>query len=244
MTIPHIIGDDPHYLFISKPACYDSAEVSGGRPESVVSWLKKQFPEIGSYGYSASDHGLLNRLDYETSGLLIAAKSAEARDSFIELSKRGGITKRYQALVEGLIEKPLDISAHIGARGRSSQSVRTFTNPRKKDRALPAYTHCKPLAVSDVSDLSIIEVSITVGRRHQIRVHMAHAGHPLMGDTLYGSHRTLSELRGITHPSNFILHSVAIDWTHPVIKTRSSIECPLPEALINLRKNLAWRKLL
>lgn len=227
MSAPTIIQEDEHYLYINKPAGYDSASIPGGREASVAAWLKTNYPQYQHFGYSDHDNGLLNRLDFETSGLLVAAKTLEGRGGFLELTRRNGIIKQYLALVDNAFTSSMTIEGSIGSRGRNSKLVRVYLKPRKKDRALPATTVCRPFGIWKEKNVSLVEADIHLGRRHQIRAHLSHKGFSLVGDTLYGSTRTLNDL-DIEYPVSFMLHSCAISFHHPIEKRETRIVCPHP----------------
>ncbi len=161
---------------------------------------------------------LIHRIDQHTSGVLLVAKREEVRAAMGEMLERGGIAKAYEALLLGCPEwEEREEDAPLGpvldsrilhgvdrARGKAARSRFTVV------RRFPFATHAR--------------VSIETGRTHQIRVHAAHLGHPLLGDHLYGD--------GIPLPgfARFALHARSVRFVHPVTRAETLIEAPLPAA--------------
>lgn len=149
-----MVAETDHYAIVDKPALLDSQNSRADRP-SVVQWLEAK------YGFS----GLVHRLDFGTSGLLVCAKTATAAKNLTRLLQEGKIKRVYLAVVMGKIlpaqgswDEPLD-----------GQSARTHF------RVLERFNNA-----------SFVEVTLETGRKHQIRRHFAQAGYPLLGDHLYG----------------------------------------------------------
>ena len=160
----------------------------------------------------------LNRLDKGTSGLMCAAKHAHACQLLQRQLHTGGFVREYLAIVEGEIDGEFTINAPIAkAEEASVRRVVDFA------RGKPSVTHAR--AVSRGNGRTLLRLKLETGRTHQIRVHMAHIGHPVVGDFLYG--REEERL-----PGRFALHSahLALEWS----ETAFSFDAPLPEALRSL----------
>lgn len=239
---PTVLFEDDHFLFLDKPAGLDCAIQKEGRPFSVSRWLQEHRPELQPFGYRPDDFGLLNRIDAETSGVLVAGKTALARDGFLTLTKQGKIKKEYLALAESIITRPLSVSLSIGARSRTAHKVRAIPVPRKKDRALPARTDFLPLSHCAELRATLLQATIYQGRRHQIRAHAEASAFPLIGDILYGSTRQIPK-PGCAQPA-FLLHSFRVSFSSPITGTAVNVSAPLPDSLLALRKQFLWFDLL
>ena len=157
----------------------------------------------------------LNRLDKGTSGLMCAAKHAHACQLLQKELHTGGFCREYLAVVEGIVEGEFTVDAPITK--ADAASVRRVVD-RKRGR--PSVTHAR--AVAHGNGRTLLRLRLETGRTHQIRVHMAHIGHPVVGDFLYGR-------EDAALPGRFALHSayLALAWNGE----RMAWESPLPEEL-------------
>ena len=158
----------------------------------------------------------INRLDMDTSGLLVIAKNSHAQDDFTKQMKYNSIEKRYKALVKGIVEEDqFTINLPIGR-----------PDPQRVERGVmvdggyPSITHVKVLKRYD-KGYSLVELLLETGRTHQIRVHMSHIGHPVVGDHLYGGENPwLIERQA--------LHAYSLSFDHPVTRQRITTTADLP----------------
>lgn len=158
----------------------------------------------------------VNRLDMDTSGLLIVAKNAYVQNDIVQQMKQDHIAKEYTALVFGLIsEESGTIDLPIGHPDPDSP-CRCVT----PDGA-PSVTHYRVLERFEPAGYTLVRLRLETGRTHQIRVHMSHIGHPVAGDLLYGT--PCPELIG-----RQALHASSLTFRHPVTKKELHIEAPLP----------------
>jgi len=209
-----VIYEDAALLVIDKPA---GVAVHGGSGVSygVIESLRAARPQ-------AKLLELAHRLDRDTSGLLIVAKK---RSALVELHRRlreGAVEKVYVAVVKGVLKKPLEIREplhkYVSATGERRVSVGAGGRQ--------AVTRVKPLKASD--HYSVLEVRLLTGRTHQIRVHLAHAGHPVLGDDKYGDfplNRAVAKL-GVRR---LLLHARRLGFAHPVTGEGISLESKLPD---------------
>lgn len=215
-TIPlPVVYEDAALLVVDKPA---GAAVHGGSGVSygVIESLRAARPD-------AKFLELAHRLDRDTSGLLAIAKKRAALVELHRMLREGEIEKVYVAAVKGRwsggereIRAPLH--KHVTASGERRVSVQADGQA--------AATRVKPLAVSD--EFSLLEMRLLTGRTHQIRVHLAHAGHPILGDDKYGDfelNRSLAK-RGV---KRLLLHARRLALRHPLSGERLRFEAPLPE---------------
>jgi 23S rRNA pseudouridine1911/1915/1917 synthase len=150
---------------------------------TLVDWLTSHFKEIETVG-SIERPGIVHRLDKDSSGLLIIARTNYAHQIFTKLFKDRAIKKTYLALVEGHPEKSGTIDQPIG-RHQTHRLRMTTYGASSSVPTRHAITHYKVLEYFD--NYSLVEFKPETGRTHQIRVHAAFLGHPLVGDTLYAS---------------------------------------------------------
>lgn len=162
----------------------------------------------------------LNRLDKGTSGLMCAAKNAHAYQLMQKTLHTGDYLRQYLAVVCGRLEGSGVVDAPIAK--EDAASVRRVVDYEK---GKPAVTRWESQGI--FGDYSLVRLTLETGRTHQIRVHMAHLGHPVAGDFLYGT-----ELACL--PGRFALHSARIRLTHPMTGEVLEITSPLPEELQNL----------
>jgi 23S rRNA pseudouridine1911/1915/1917 synthase len=155
----------------------------------------------------------VNRLDKDTSGLLIVAKNQWAHEQFSRMQKERQLKRTYQAIVHGEVSQEKGtVDAPIGLRDDS-----IITREVRSD-GQTAVTHFEVLARG--GGISWLELTLETGRTHQIRVHMSHLGHPLLGDDLYGGSRELIGRQA--------LHAVKLSFTHPRCKRPVELAEPLP----------------
>lgn len=223
---------------IEKPRrCHSTALQNSPEHHSMAAALLAQFPELAEVSPKGrEDGGLVQRLDFETSGALLVARGPQIWQQLHQELKTGTIEKEYLVVVHGQVDAPIKSRGWIGSRGRSSKTVRFFFDkPPSKFRSLPAELSGLPLAVDAAHNRSLLLVAIEGGRRHQIRAQLAALGTPLVGDPLYGgSNADISE--------NFCLHAFRTTFTDPDTKNRITITAPIP-AYFPMFDNLDYQKL-
>lgn len=179
------------FIVINKPAgllVHGAKHIS---EESLVDELLKEFPEITKVGDDPDRPGLMHRLDKLASGLMVVARTQDSFDNLKKQFQKREVTKIYTALVFGKVIKDEDeIDFPID---RSAKGFKMAALPRSKDgvnneegrRAFSEFT-----VIQRFINYTLLQVKIKTGRTHQIRVHMAAYGHPLVGDDLYGTAKT------------------------------------------------------
>ncbi len=215
-TIPlPVVYEDAALLIVDKPA---GVAVHGGSGVSygVIESLRASRPE-------AKFLELAHRLDRDTSGLLAIAKKRAALVELHRMLREGEIEKVYVAVVKGrwsggAREIRVPLHKHVTASGERRVSVHA--------EGQAAVTRVRPLALSE--DFSLLELRLLTGRTHQIRVHLSHAGHPILGDDKYGDFELNRELarRGVTRLQ---LHARRLAMRHPLSGEQLQFEAPLPE---------------
>ena len=158
----------------------------------------------------------VNRLDLNTSGLIVFAKNEYIQESLIRQMKNNDFTKEYLAIVTGTLEnKKGKIDAPIS---RKENSIIERCVSEKGQRAITEYE-----VIKNSKDMSLVKCKLLTGRTHQIRVHMAYIGHPLLGDTLYGTESTLIKRQA--------LHCYKIAFIHPVSHKKLEFKIDMPKEL-------------
>ena len=216
-----VVYEDDDLIIIDKPAplaCQCSPKQSAGTLENRLAWRYRDDP-----GFVFRP---LNRLDRGTSGLMAAAKNAHACQRMQKQLHTAAFVREYLAVADGVMEGGGVIDLPIGKENAATvRRVVDFQNGK------PAVTH---YAVEDHGGgRTLVRLRLETGRTHQSRVHLAHLGHPVAGDFLYGTE--LAQL-----PGRFALHSARIGLDHPVTGARIELESPLPEAMRRLLSAGEW----
>ena len=174
--------------------------------------------------------GIVHRLDKDTSGLLIIAKNDQAHINMRKQIQDRKVIKKYIALVKGVIGEntaTIDMPIARSTKDRKKMAV----DPKGKE----AITHYKVLQRYD--KYTLLEIKIDTGRTHQIRVHMAYIGHPVVGDMQYSNGKNEFGIEGQ------MLHSKYLEFDHPITGKRLKLEAPLPEYFEQVLKELEGRQI-
>lgn len=206
-----ILFEDDHYLIINKPVGLISVPSSAHRGDTVASRVKHYYLE-NDYRHKVVH--VVTRLDRYTSGVMLIARNTLAHSMMGQLLEEQKLTKIYEAIVEGHLEQKAGwIDAPIA---RSPHSIiERMVAPEGKP-SLTQYEMMDKLQ----NKLSHVRLSLHTGRTHQIRVHMAHLGHPLVGDDLYGGSTELLDRQA--------LHCQQYVFEHPFTGERIEVSASLP----------------
>ena len=245
-----VVFEDAHLAVVNKPA---GMMVHAGAGQSddarsrgtLVNALLHRFKALSSTGGDLRP-GIVHRLDKDTSGLIVVAKNDAAHAALGELFSNRQISKTYIALVHGAIERQ---KGTITAAVSRDPMRRTRMTARPADNARSAVSHYEVIRRLDsrFGKFTLIKVRIETGRTHQIRVHMASIGHPVVGDTLYGAAGQLTDLvasqaapskaaRRNSEPERLrlgrnFLHAAQLAFVHPITDKPLQLEAPLPSEL-------------
>jgi 23S rRNA pseudouridine1911/1915/1917 synthase len=213
-----VIHEDEYLIAVNKPSGIAAVPLSPTEIGTVANAVVARYPECASIGRSPGDGGLLQRLDCETSGLLLVARSQAIHATMIHAGLRDEVEKTYLALVpnEGhpppkIIDVPLSSAGSRGHLTRTDQDGHA------------ALTQVRTIKTYD--EWQLVEATIHRGSRHQIRAHLASAGFPIAGDKLYNS------LNSPTDLDRLFLHAHKIEFIHPVSHQNLSLTAPLPPEL-------------
>ena len=223
-----IVFEDEHLLVIDKPAGLVVHPAAGNRDRTLVNALLHHCGASLSGIGGVARPGIVHRIDKDTSGLLVAAKTDVAHEGLAKQFAKHSIDRRYLAIVSGV---PRAAGGTIDAPlARSSANRKKIAVVKAKDdggRGRRAVTHWKRLAA--LRDAALVECRLETGRTHQVRVHMASIGHPLVGDSTYGgsgkTHRKILEELGFRRQA---LHATGLGFIHPISKHRLSFESGMP----------------
>ncbi len=230
-----VVYEDESLAVVNKPAGMSVHAGSGkddaGNRGTMVNALLHHFSKLSQIGGELRP-GIVHRLDKETSGLVIVAKSDLAHRKLAEQFSRREVKKTYLALVHGWMKQPGGtINAPI-----SRDLVRRSRMTTRRADGREAITHWKVKKQIEGSHgkFSLLEVKIETGRTHQIRAHLASIGHPVAGDTLYGAPRQQSYLGTTSEVASMernFLHAFELQFRHPISNRPLSFQQPLPAEL-------------
>jgi 23S rRNA pseudouridine1911/1915/1917 synthase len=222
-----VLYEDSGLLIVDKPAGVVVHPGSGRKMGTLAAGLLYRYPDLEGVG-QADRWGLVHRLDRDTSGALIVARTADTYESLSRMIRDRAVKRVYTTLVHGLFGSPTGmIDAPIGR--DPSRPTRRAVVPGGKD----ARTHYEVSADYPVADCSLLTVRLETGRTHQIRVHLEAIDHPVVGDHTY-SRRTTT-----VRPPRIFLHAASVEFPHPVTGVPVSAVSPLPPDLAAVLEELA-----
>lgn len=209
-----ILFEDDDLLVLNKPAGLVVHPGPGNQTHTIVNALLHHCTNLSGIG-GKERPGIVHRLDKETSGCLVIAKNDVAHQHLSRQFAERAVKKIYLALVSGTLKRP---------RGTIEASIGRHPVQRKKMAVTPTRGRVAKTdyrVVQSDGGVSLVECEIHSGRTHQIRVHLHHIGHPIIGDSLYGKRTTAA--------SRQMLHAWKLGFTHPRTNERLSFEAPIPE---------------
>ena len=222
-----VVHADDHVAVVDKPPGVVVHPGRGGEGGTLVHGLLATFPDIAGVG-EPHRPGIVHRLDKGTSGLLAVARTPAACHSLVAQLKGRAVERRYLALVWGHVEAPAGlVDAPVGA--SAADPTRMAVSARGRE----ARTRYEVLdRFDDPVPLTMVECRLETGRTHQIRVHLAAIGHPVVGDDRYAGPRS-----GPT-PGRPFLHAHRLAFDHPATGRRVSFSSDLPDDLVTVRQVL------
>lgn len=226
-----ILYQDRWFALLDKPAgmvVHPGAGVSGGTLANALAFHFGELP-----GADLLRPGIVHRLDKETSGLLLVTLTEESQLAFSRLFHDRKLHKEYAALVHGHLE---------GRHGRIDKPI--GRDPYRRTRMSTRAPNARPCLTEwfterEYPGFTLLRVILHTGRTHQIRVHLASAGHPVAGDATYGGNRHLNIRdarlrRAVEGMHRFFLHARKLGFTHPFTGQDLSFEAPLPPELVGV----------
>lgn len=217
-----VVWEDEHMIVVNKPpemAMYPGLGHDSGTLMNAVVAVCRKLSSVGA----PLRPGVVHRLDKDTSGLIVIAKDDATHHNLAEQFKERGIEKHYLTLVYGNLRQDKgEIKTLIGRSAASRKKM--SAKPRRGKEAITQYEVIKRL-----KSASLVKVRIITGRTHQIRVHFASIGFPVLGDTLYGKKTSITfGQRQINFPRQ-MLHAYHLKLTHPVTNEIMEFNAPMPE---------------
>ena len=224
-----IIYEDNDIIVINKPKGMVVHPGNGNHEGTLVNAVLAYAKDLSGIGGKLRP-GIVHRIDKDTSGLIIVAKNDEAHKNLSEEIKNHEVTKIYTCLVRGNIsEDDATIDMPIG-RDKNDRKKMAVTEDGKK-----AITHFRVL--KRYGNYTLLRVKIDTGRTHQIRVHMAKIGHPIIGDEVYSNGKNEFNVHGQ------MLHSTYLKFKHPVTGKELELEAPLPQYFQDVLEQLKERQI-
>jgi 23S rRNA pseudouridine1911/1915/1917 synthase len=225
-----VVYEDDDLLVIDKPAGLVVHPAPGHASGTLVNALLHHCRGLAGIG-GKERPGIVHRLDKDTSGLLVAAKHDAAHSGLMRQFKSHSIARRYVAIVGGDVRPrkgTIDVPIGRDVWERKKISPRT-TSPKR------AVSHYE--VVERFGTATLVAVTLETGRTHQIRVHMAHRGYPVLGDPVYGGRRGVPPV-GVS-VGRQMLHAQHLGFLHPVTGLPMAFSAPLPEDMEAVRRALA-----
>ncbi|SPT68630.1 Ribosomal large subunit pseudouridine synthase D [Anaerobiospirillum thomasii] len=226
-----IVYSDEHLIVINKPINFVVHPGAGVKDGTVMNAVLYHFPQTKILPRA----GIVHRLDKDTSGLMVIALTQKAQQALVKAISKHDVVREYEAVAEGLIASGGTVDAAIGRDVHNRTRMAIMPDGIGRE----AVTHYRVMECYRAH--SRIRLRLDTGRTHQIRVHMASIGHPLLGDNVYGGRRirhlskASDELQQCLHDFRHqALHAVHIEFVHPVTDELLSFDCPLPDDMQHL----------
>lgn len=228
----NVVFEDDHLIVIDKQAGLVVHPAAGNLDGTLVNALLHHCRGSLSGIGGVARPGIVHRIDKDTSGLMVAAKTDRTHEGLARQFKAHSIDRRYKAIVSGVPRvKAGTVDAPLARSPQNRKKVAIVSGGKR------AVTHWSQL--SQLSDAALVECRLETGRTHQVRVHMASLGHPLVGDPVYGrtksSHRALLETLGFRRQA---LHAARLGFIHPITSVALSFESEMPADMQELFKQL------
>lgn len=225
-----IVFEDEHLLVVDKPAGLVVHPAAGNLDGTLVNALlhhcRGRLSGIGG----VARPGIVHRIDKDTSGLLVVAKTDRAHEGLAKQFAAHSIERRYIAIVNGIPNPPSGTVDAPLARSPQNRKKVAIVDAGRGKRAVTHYRLLEPL-----KDAALVECQLETGRTHQVRVHMASIGHALLGDPVYGrtrpSHREILKDLGFHRQA---LHAAVIGFIHPVDRKNCRFESKIPDDMQRL----------
>lgn len=220
-----IVYEDEDLLVVNKPQGMVVHPAPGAWAGTLVNALLSHCQNLSGIN-GVLRPGIVHRIDKDTSGLLVVAKSDLAHQGLAEQIKAHSMTRQYQAIVHGVLFEPSGtVEAPIGRDPVDRKKMAVVFQHSKK-----AVTHYQVL--ERFRDFTYIQARLETGRTHQIRVHMAYLKHPVLGDPLYGPRKNPFDLQGQ------MLHAMLLGFKHPRTGEYMEFSAPPPELFLNLLEKI------
>jgi len=222
----NIVYEDDHLLVLDKPAGLVVHPAAGHADGTLLNALLHHAPSLANVPRA----GIVHRLDKDTTGLMVVAKTLEAQTNLVAQLQARSVSRIYEAVVAGVVVSGGTVDAPIGRHSQRRQQMAVVTGGK------PAVSHYRVL--DRFRAYTHVRVKLETGRTHQIRVHMTHIGFPLVGDPVYSGRFRIPPATNPTLVKTLrefprqALHARFLELDHPVTGERMSWESPLPEDIV------------
>ena len=222
------VFEDEDVLVINKPPGLVAQPARGNWEGTLVNALLHHSPELSKLPRA----GLIHRLDKDTSGLLVIAKTLQAHTWLVDQLQQREVKRMYWAIAQGELISGGTIEAAMGRHPKQRTKMAVVENGK------PATTHYRIL--ERFINFTLVNVQLETGRTHQIRVHFAHKGYPLLGDSVYNGRMNLPKkcppemIEAIRDFKRQALHAHSLGFIHPKTKVYQEWEAPLPDDMLKL----------
>ncbi|WP_296558219.1 RluA family pseudouridine synthase [Pigmentiphaga sp.] len=223
-----VVADSTDWIVIDKPVGLVVHPGAGNWHGTLLNGLLHRYPELAQVPRA----GIVHRLDKDTSGLMVVARTMTAQTSLVRQLQARTVGRRYLALVSGHVRRGGTIDRPIGRDPR----VPVRMSVERPIAAKPAVTHFEPLRLGRAPGgmpVTEVECRLETGRTHQIRVHMASIGHPLLADTLYGG-------KAVEPAARQMLHAARLQFDDPVKGEPRVFRAPVPDDMQAVVRVIAW----
>ncbi|MBQ8748016.1 MAG: RluA family pseudouridine synthase [Clostridia bacterium] len=225
-----VVYEDEDVIVVNKPKGMVVHPAPGHEHGTLVSALLYRCGDSLSGIGGVLRPGIVHRIDRDTTGLIAAAKNDRAHVSLAAQLADHSMHRQYRAIVIGGIDTEGVIDAAIGRHPRDRKKMAVL--PSGASGARDARTHYYP--ITDYGAFSEVRLILETGRTHQIRVHMSHIGHPVLGDEIYGANRTPFEKKHAALLTGQALHAETLTFTHPRTGEKMTFSAPPPKEYLKL----------
>lgn len=225
-----VVYQDDDLVVINKPAGMVVHPAVGNRENTLLNALLHKIPSLAELPRA----GIVHRLDKDTSGLMVVAKNIATHTYLVRELQQRHVDRQYQAIVQGQLISGGMITAAIGRHARMRTKMAVVDEGEGKE----AITHYR--IIEKFHDYTLLNVKLETGRTHQIRVHLAHKGHPIVGDQLYGGRLILPKLASpelideLRHFKRQALHAYRLSLVHPATQELMTWQIDLPDDMLRL----------
>lgn len=224
-----VVDAAEHWIVVNKPVGLVVHPGAGNWSQTLLNGLLYRFPELATVARA----GIVHRLDKDTSGLMVVARTAVAQTSLVRQLQARSVSRQYLAVAHGRLAQTAGrIDQPIGRDPRVAVRM-TVQRPISPKEAVTDYA-LQTVGSFDGVVLSQVQCSLQTGRTHQIRVHLSSIGHPLVGDTLYGG-------KVLGFAGRQMLHARRLSFDDPGDHQRLSFEGPLPDDMYAFLSQVAWQ---
>jgi 23S rRNA pseudouridine1911/1915/1917 synthase len=222
-----LVHEDPLLLAFDKPAGLSMHPLESGETGTLANAVLARYPDVVGASPEERCPGLIHRLDRETSGVVLWARTRGAWESLRAQFAAKTVEKRYHALVDGFVEGAGELAVPLAHDPKSARRMVATPYPAEAEelKARPALTRYQSLGHG--GGATLVEVEIPTGVMHQIRAHFAFVGYPVLGDALYGG-------RDVGTGERHLLHASSIGFDHPDGRGRTRLAAPIPADFLKI----------